>query len=118
MPKQYRRNRAGLRHYLTTEHEIDYRDTIANRETALGDAQLQSTARVYGAGAPVLGVGLMPESSGLLCDPRNLLFGIQRQIHMETDKIITERSYLIVVTIRCAFQIEEADAVVRYRNVA
>ena len=118
LPKQYRRNRAGLRHFLTTEHEIDYRETIAQRETALGDSQLQSTAMVYGAGAPVMGVGLMPDNSGLLCDPRNLLFGVQRQIHMESDKDIRSRVFIIVVTIRCAFQIEEDDAVVRYRNVA
>jgi len=69
MPTQYRRNRAQMAHYLSTEQEIEYRDTLANRETSQGDAQLQSTSTVYAAGTPVEGVGLMPGASGLLTHP-------------------------------------------------
>ena len=53
MPTQYRRNRAQMAHYLSTEQEIEYRDTLANRETSQGDAQLQSTSTVFAAGTPV-----------------------------------------------------------------
>ena len=118
LPSQYRRNRAALAHFVSTEQEIEYRDTLANRETSLGDSQLQSTAPVYAAGAPVVGVPLMPGSSGILTNPLNLIFGVQRDIMMETDKIITQRVYVIVVTARVAVQIEEELAAVELINLA
>ncbi len=117
LPSQYRRNRAGLAHFLSTEQEIDYRETIASRETAEGDAQTRSTTPVYGAGAPVSGVGQMPGAQGILCNPLNLLFGIQRDIHVETDKDIRARVYIIVLTARVAFQVEEELAAVKYINL-
>lgn len=116
LPPQYRRNRAQMGHFVSTENEIEYRDTIAARETALGDAQLQSTAPVYGAGAPVSGIGLMPAASGFLTHPLNLLFGIQRQVHIESDKDISAREYIIVLTARVDFQVEEEEAAVKYTN--
>lgn len=117
LPSQYRRNRAAMAHFLSTENEIEYRDTLANRETSLGDAQLQSTAPVYGAGAPVTGVGLMPSDRGILTNPLNCIFGIQRDVHIETDKDIRQREYIIVLTARVDFQLEEADAAVKYINL-
>lgn len=118
LPSQYRRNRAALSHMLSTEQEIEYRDTLAARETSAGDAQFQSTAPVYGSGAPVQGVPMMPGSSGILTNPLNLIFGVQRDIMMETDKIITQRVYVIVVTARVAIQVEEELACVKYVNLA
>jgi len=118
LPSQYRRNRAALSHFVSTEQEIEYRDTLAARETSLGDAQLQSTAPVYAAGAPVTGVPLMPGSSGVLTNPLNLIFGVQRDIMMETDKDIRARQYIIVVTARVAVQIEEELACVEIINLA
>lgn len=117
LPSQYRRNRGAMRHFLSTEQEIEYRDTLNNRETSFGDSQYQSTAPVFGAGAPVEGVGLMPSARGFLTNPLNLIFGIQRDISMETDKIITDRVYVIVVTARIALQIEEETAAVKYVNL-
>jgi len=118
LPSQYRRNRAALGHMLSTEQEIEYRDTLAARETVGGDSQFQSTAPVYGSGSPVVGVPLMPGSQGILTNPLNLIFGVQRDIMMETDKIITQRVYVIVVTARVAIQIEEELAAVKYINLA
>lgn len=118
LPSQYRRNRAAVRHFFSHENEIDYRETVAQRETSLGDAQLQSTAPVYGAGAPVEGAALMPVATGMLTNPLNLIFGIQRQITVETDKDIEARIYKIVVSARVDFQVEEELAAVKYTNVA
>lgn len=117
MPTQYRRNRAQMRHFLSTEQEIEYRDTLANRETSMGDAQLQSTSTVFAAGTPVEGVGLMPGEQGILTHPLNLIFGIQRQIHIESDKDIQAREYIIVLTARVDFQVEEELAGVKYINL-
>jgi len=117
MPTQYRRNRSQMAHYLSTEQEIEYRDTLANRETSFGDGQHQSVSTVWAAGTPVEGVGLMPGATGLLTHPLNLIFGIQRQIHIESDKDIQAREYIIVLTARVDMQVEEELAGVKYVNL-
>ena len=117
LPSQYRRSRARLGHFLATEQEIDYRETVAQRETATGDSQTSSVAPLFAAGAPVAGVALMPNDQGILTNPQNLIFGIQRNIHFETAKDITTREYIVVVTARVDFQVEETDAAVRYDNI-
>ena len=117
MPTQYRRNRSQMAHYLSTEQEIEYRDTLANRETSMGDGQFQSVAPVWGAGTPVEGVGLMPGDTGIMTHPLNLIFGIQRQIHIESVKDIQAREYIIVLTARIDFQVEEELAGVKYINL-
>jgi hypothetical protein len=118
LPSQYRRNRAALRHFVSHEKEIDYRETIAQRETAAGDSQTTSTAPVFAAAAPVEGAALMPDTKGILTNPMNLIWGIQRQVHVETDKDIRARKYIIVLTLRTDFQVEEEEAGVKYTNFA
>jgi len=110
---QYRRNRPAMRHFLSTENEIDYRETIAQRETATGDSMTSNLMPVFAAGVPVEGAALMPAASGLITHPLNLLWGIQRNIHVETDKDISARMYKIVLTLRCDFQVEEELAAVK-----
>ena len=117
MPSQYQRNKAALNHFVSVNNETEYRDTLADRGTALGDQMTQGTSSAYAFGSPVTPVALMPETSGLFTDPLNLIFGIQRQVSMEFDKDITARVYIIVLTARIAFQIEEASALVAYENI-
>lgn len=118
LPTQYRRNRASLHHIMSHNNEVEYRDTVADRGTALGDATLQGTSPVYAYGSIIHGAALMPEEKGLYLNPMNLIFGIQRQVSMEFDKDITARVYIIVVTLRMDVQIEETDATVAYENIA
>jgi|Cruoilmetagenom7_1024161.scaffolds.fasta_scaffold04281_2 hypothetical protein len=117
MPDQYLRNRAAMRHFVSVDNEIAYRDSLANRETALGDAQIQGTSPVFGFGVPVDAASLMPAVNGLSTNPLNMIFGIQRDIHIETDKDITSRVYIIVLTMRMDFKYEEEEAVVKYINM-
>lgn len=118
MPSQYLRNRSALQHYVSVNNETEYRDTLADRGTALGDQMTQGQSPAYAYGSPVRGVAMMPEDRGVYTDPLNLIFGIQRQMSMEFDKDITERVYIIVVTCRIDFQIEEPEALVIYENIA
>lgn len=117
MPDKYLRNRASLTHFVSVDNETEYRDTYASRQTALGDAQLQGTNPLYAFGSQVTGVPLMPGSKGLFTNPLNLLFGIQRRINIEYDKDIRSRMFIVVLTARVDFQIEETDAVVAYTNI-
>lgn len=118
LPDQYKRNLSSLRQWVSMNQEIEYRDSLANRETALGDANVQGTGPAYAFGTQVQGVGLMPNTQGIFTYPKNLITGIQRSIHIETDKDITARVYIIVVTLRIDFQYEEEEAVVKYVDIA
>lgn len=118
LPPQYQRNKAALRHFVSVNNETEYRDTLANRGTPMGDQMTVGTSAAYAYGSPVEAVAMMPEDKGLFCDPLNLIFGIQRQVSMEFDKDITARVYIIVLTCRVAFQIEETAALVEYENIA
>lgn len=117
MPEQYLRNKATMRHFVSTDNETEYRDTLADRNTGLGDQMIQGNSPCYAYGSPVEAVAYLPEDRGLYCNPLNLIFGIQRQISMEFDKDITARVYIIVLTARVAFQIEEPEALVIYENI-
>jgi len=46
-----------------------------------------------------------------------MIWGIQRQMSVEVDKIITERVFVIVMTLRIDFKFEEEEAVVKYINI-
>jgi hypothetical protein len=117
MPPKYLRNRSALKHFISIDNENEYRDTLANRQTALGDASVQGNNSVYSFGSEVVGVPLMPGDRGLFTNPLNLIFGIQRQITIEYDKDIRSRMFIIVLTARMALAIEQDDAVVTYRNI-
>lgn len=117
MPDKYLRNRAALRHFVSVDNETELRDTYANRGTPLGDAMLQGTTPLFMHGSQVLGAPMMPSTDDLFTDPLNLIFGIWRNIQIEYDKDIRARSFIIVLTARVGFNIEEAEAVTRIQNI-
>lgn len=118
MPVQYLRNRPAMKHYISVYNEAEYQDTLANRGTPMGDMRLETNTPARAFGSMVVPVALMPETNGLFCDPLNLIVGFWRQLSMEFDKDITSRVYIIVLTARVGLQIEQADAVVQYQNIA
>lgn len=117
MPDVYLRNRAALKNFVSIDNETEFRDTYANRGTALGDAMLQGNSPVYAFGTEVVGAPMMPANTGLLTDPLNLIFAIQRKVMIEYDKDIRSRVYIIVLTTRIDFAIENTDAVVKYTTI-
>ncbi len=117
MPDQYLRTRSAMRHFVSVDNEVEYRDTLANRATGMGDALIQGVSPVFGFGVPVEAVQLMPETKGLFMNPLNMLYGIQRNVSLEFDKDITKRIYKIVLTARVDIQVEETDAAVIYLNI-
>lgn len=118
LPSQYLRDKTAMRHYVSMANELEYRDSLANRGTGLGDAMTTGAAAAMAYGSQVVPVHLLPETDGLFVNPLNLIFGIQRQVSMEFDKDITARVYIIVLTCRVDFKVEEPEAIVRYENIA
>ena len=117
MPDKYLRNLGAMRHWVSVDNETEYRDTLSDRQTGLGDNLITGRNPIFAYGTPVMPVSFMPEAKGIFTWPMNLLWGIQRQVTVEAAKDITARIYIIVLTMRIAFHVEEADAVVRYDNI-
>ena len=121
MPQKFLRTTAALKHFITVANSIKYRSKVAERATGYGDSMLTGAAPIYAMGVPVESAPMLAAQGtgnmGFLTHPQNLIFGIQRQIQVETDKDIRSREIIIVLTLRAALQIEEEDATVKYTNV-
>lgn len=117
MPDKYLRQRSALEFFISVDNETEYRDTVANRVTGLGDSALVSANAMSVFGSSITGAALMPNTKGLYTNPKNLIAGIQRRVHIEYDKDIRTREYIIVVTARVDCQVEETDAVVSVINL-
>jgi hypothetical protein len=113
MPPKYLRNRATMQHFVSVNNETEMRDQYGNRVGGLGDAQVQGNLPLYVYGSKVTGVPLMPGEQSLYTDPLNLIFGVQRNIQIEYFKDVRARVFVIVLTARVAFNIEETNAVVK-----
>jgi hypothetical protein len=117
MPDKYLRQRSALEFFISTDNETEYRDTVANRVTGLGDSALVSANSMSVFGSGVNAAPLMPNAKGVYTNPKNLIFGVQRRVHIEYDKDIRARKFIIVVTARVDFQVEETDALVLMTNI-
>ena len=123
LPQKYLRNLSAMRHYISKANEIRYRGLISQRGTALGDAMLQGRDPVWAGGVPIASADMLGSNEagvlnqGFFTYPKNLIFGIQRTIQVETDKDIRAREIIIVLTCRAALQIDEVAATVKYINI-
>lgn len=117
MPQKYLRTLAGLRHFVTVADTIRYRGMISQRTSGYGDSMLTGNGPIFAYGVAVESAPLMPAATGLFTFPQNILYGIQRQIQIETDKDIRAREIIIVLTARIDVLFDEEDAVVKYVNI-
>ncbi len=121
MPQKYLRNLGQLRNFVSVGNTIKYRSRVAQRATGYGDSMLTGQQPIYAFGVPVDAAPMLATvgagDQGILTFPQNLLFGIQRDIRVETDKDIRSREYIIVLTARVALGIEDEEATVKYTNI-
>jgi hypothetical protein len=121
VPTKYIRNPGDWRFYVSYSNELEWKDTIANRQTALGDQGVTSANVPTAYGVPVRGIAMLqPYTSnsvdvndGFFTHPKNILTGISRNIRVEVDKDIRARKFIIVVTAKIDTQFEEEDAVAK-----
>lgn len=122
LPQKYLRNLAQMKAWVSVANTLKYRQKVAQRPTGYGDTTLQSgTLPLQAFGLTIEGAPMLAAeddgTSGLVTFPQNLLFGIRRDISVETDKDIRSREYIIVLTMRAALQIDDVDAVVKLANI-
>lgn len=118
MPDKYLRVRRDNEFFISVDNETEYRDTVANRVTGLGDSALVNANSLSVFGSAINAAALMPASKGIFTNPKNLIFGIQRKVNIEYDKDIRARKFIVVVTARVDFQVEELDALVAITGIA
>lgn len=127
MPKKYYRNPADFRFFTSYNAQVEYMDSIVARQTSLGDRAVQGgLPTAYGT--PVQGIAMIQgvpdgtdpniiKSDVLFTHPKNILFGMSRNIRIEVDRDIRERKFIIVLTAKVDTVFEEKDAVVKIENV-
>jgi HK97 family phage major capsid protein len=117
MPQKYMRNVGAMRTWTTTADEIRYRSNVAARATGFGDSSLQTFAELTAFGVPIRKATQMPANTALFTLPQNLLFGIHRDIQVETERDIRARSLVVVLSTRVDCQFEDENAVVKVINI-
>lgn len=121
LPQKYLRYLTQLRAFISMQNTIRYRQRVSQRQTGYGDSALQNNIPLQAHGLQIEGAAMLAAdnigATGMITFPQNLLFGIRRDITVETDKDIRSREWIIVLTLRAALQIDDADAVVKLENV-
>ena len=132
LPTEFLVNKRDMRYLTSTDAEIDYRDTLADRMTPGGDRALgamANTEAVVGYAGTMLGsVPLfpgdrtdIPRAPGLtdvlFLDPKNIHVGVQREIRLETDKDVSAGEVIMVITLRFDTKYAEETAVAKAINV-
>lgn len=125
MPSEFLKNKRSLRFFTSVDSELDYRDFLADRATAVGDKFLEGDAPIVYSGIPIIDVPLFPDNLGggtdstniILTDPKNIQTGIWRRIRMETDKLVSEGVLIIVATLRFDMKYAEETATTKVINV-
>lgn len=118
MPEKYLRNLGSMQFMMSPYNTIDYRDTLADRSTGRGDDYYLNRPTVFAFGVPVVSAPKMPNDTILFTYPQNLLFGVQRDVMIETQRDIRSRVLVVVLTMRVAINAEETDAMVKVTNLS
>lgn len=121
MPQKYLRDLGALKHFVTVANTIRYRQKVAQRATGYGDQMLQQASPIYAAGVSVEAAPMLAAQGagnvGFTTFPQNLIFGIRRDIQVESVREIRAREIVVVVTARLGFQIDDEDATVKLTNI-
>jgi hypothetical protein len=112
--------------FFTSDNAVaDYWETVAARQTALGDQAYQETGEAKFRGMKVTPLDIWPSTLGvdadrtvaMLFDPKNVVWGVQRDMTIRTMEDIRRRCYVTVFSCRVAMQIQHEPAVVKIENV-
>ena len=124
LPQKYLRYMQQMRGYISHADRISFQQAVATRATGYGDSALKAIDTPLYAyslqleAAPLLnaGAGLAAETA-FMTFPKNLIFGIRRDISFEMERDIRAREWIIVVTCRIGTQLDEEEATVKIINM-
>lgn len=115
---------ADMNHMYWTNRRarIDYRSSLQDRATGLGDITLTTSGKTVFEDMTVMAVPEFPNdltpgpndhTNVLMSDPQNLLVGFLRKVRVETDKDVSAGQIIIVATLRFDVTFMEETAVVK-----
>ena len=125
LPSEHLRDKKAMSSLTSVDADLDYRNTLAERATAVGDKFLEGDTPVLYSGVPLRSVPLFPEDLGvgndqtviLLCNPKNIHVGLWRNIRIESARDISEGTLKIVATLRFDVKFAEEPGVAKAVNV-
>lgn len=115
VPKKYLRDRSQWTFWVHWDIEDAYRNVLRQRGTGLGDSAQTTAQTLAYKGFTIRDSSNMPEGTAFLVPSNNLVYGIYRDIFIETDRIPKARKTDFVTTLRvdCHFEDENAAVVGR-----
>lgn len=125
LPSRFRRTWDRLVFYVPIAVADGYAEELANRGTALGDANVVDRGNLRYRGIPVEEVALMSGTQNsvdyskfcILCDPKNLKTGFHRRVRMEKFRDPREGATSFLPTVRFDSKWAQAEATVLAKNV-
>lgn len=117
VPAIYQAELPNMKLYVPYQKEIDYRQTLAARQTNLGDQAQTSNVQSRIMGKDIVALNTLPATTGLLINPKNVLLGFQREMTVETVRNARARSTTIVMHYKAAFGVMEELAAVKITNL-
>ena len=112
MPNRFKANKSAIVFMVSPNDEQAYRDTLATRETAMGDAYLVSDKTTTYQGIAVEPNEYLPDGTFLLSRYDNLVFGIHFGIKIKSDEDIFADTNQFAITTRNDFNFAVNEAVV------
>jgi len=114
-----------LTYFTNRQAKVDYKDSLANRATSLGDIQLATQADAKYQDYDVVGVPEFPDALGagtnetvvLLADPKNFVLGFHRQVRVRMGEDISAGQVITVVSLRLDVKYMHEPAVVKATGV-
>jgi HK97 family phage major capsid protein len=115
----------GMRYFTNRQARVDYRDSLAERATPLGDAVLQTSDQAQYSDIPITAVPEFPNNLGagtdetvvLLTEPKNMLLGLLRNVKIKTGEDISAGQLIVVITLRMDVKYLHEPAVVKATEV-
>jgi hypothetical protein len=125
MPSPYLRAPQRMAFLTSIDAELDWRDSVSDRATPLGDDAVVGAGSIPYSKVAVIGVPMMPENVGtgshctyvIFCDPKNINVGVHREIRIETDRDISAGVLKVVASLRVDVKWAEMPATVKAYNV-
>jgi len=110
MPTKWRNKNLA---FAVSENSLqNYRNTISQRETQLGDTQLASDSFPRLFGRPVIGIPRLSDNLAILTPMNNFVVGVHRDITRESERKPRKRSTEWTITTRIGFGLDNSDATV------
>jgi HK97 family phage major capsid protein len=122
MPDEFAED-SDLNYFTNRQARIDYRDSLSDRATGLGDLMIQTSNSTKYSDMPVHSVPEFPVAAGtnytqaLLLNPKGIYLGILRNIKVKVDEDISAGVVIIVCTVRFDVKLAEVNAVVKATNL-